>query len=116
MSLISIEKMEFYAYHGCFDEERKIGTWFNVDLSMEVDTAKAEETDNLDDTVNYQAVYAVVKREMMKSSNLLENVARRILNAVRESFPTVSSAKVKVKKLNPPLGGKMESVSVECQV
>ena len=113
MSLISIEKMEFYAYHGCFEEERKIGTWFNVDLSMEVDTSKAELSDNLEETVNYQEVYAVVKREMMISSNLLENVARRIINAVKKEFPAVSYAWVKVKKMNPPLGGKMESVSIE---
>ena len=116
MAIISIEKMEFYSYHGCFEEERKIGTWFNVDLSMEVDTSKAEETDNLEDTVNYQEVYAVVKREMMVSSKLLENVARRILNAIKKEFPTVSYAWVKVKKMNPPLGGKMESVSVEMEV
>ena len=115
MAIISIEKMEFYSYHGCFEEERKIGTWFNVDLSMEVDTSKSEETDNLDDTVNYQAVYAVVKREMMISSKLLENVARRIINAVKKEFPAVSYAWVKVKKMNPPLGGKMESVSVELE-
>ena len=115
MSLISIEKMEFYAYHGCFEEERKIGTWFNVDLSMEVDTSKAEISDNLEDTVNYQAVYAVVKREMMISSKLLEHVARRILDAVKQEFPAVSYAWVKIKKMNPPLGGKMESVSVELE-
>jgi len=115
MSLISIEKMEFYAYHGCFDEERKIGTWFNVDLSMEVDTSKAEESDSLEDTVNYQEVYQVVRKEMMISSKLLENVARRILTAIREAFPAVSYAWVKVKKMNPPLGGKMESVSVELE-
>ena len=116
MAIISIEKMEFYSYHGCFEEERKIGTWFNVDLSMEVDTSKAEETDNLDDTVNYQAVYAVVKREMMISSKLLEHVARRILDAVKQEFPAVSYAWVKIKKMNPPLGGKMESVSVEMEL
>ena len=113
MAIISIEKMEFYSYHGCFEEERKIGTWFNVDLSMEVDTSKAELSDNLEETVNYQEVYAVVKREMMISSNLLENVARRIINAVKKEFPAVSYAWVKVKKMNPPLGGKMESVSIE---
>ncbi len=116
MAIISIEKMEFYAYHGCFDEERKIGTWFNVDLSMEVDTSKAEETDNLEDTVNYQEVYQVVKREMTASSKLLENVAGRILKAVRKEFPAVSYAWVKIKKMNPPLGGKMESVSVESEL
>lgn len=116
MAIISIEKMEFYAYHGCFEEERKIGTWFNVDLSMEVDTSKAEVSDNLEDTVNYQEVYKVVQQEMMTSSNLLENVARRILTAIQKNFPAVSYAWVKVKKMNPPLGGKMESVSVEMEI
>ena len=115
MAIISIEKMEFYAYHGCFEEERKIGTWFSVDMSMEVDTSKAEMSDNLDDTVNYQAVYQVVKREMMVSSKLLEHVARRILTAVQKEFPTISYAWIKIKKMNPPLGGKMESVSVESE-
>ena len=71
MALISIEKMEFYAYHGCFEEEQKIGTWFNVDLSLEVDTSKAEKSDNIEDTVNYQAVYQVVKEQMMIPSHLL---------------------------------------------
>ena len=115
MAIISIEKMEFYAYHGCFEEERKIGTWFSVDMSMEVDTSKAEMSDNLDDTVNYQAVYQVVKREMMVSSKLLEHVARRILTAVQKEFPALSYAWIKIKKMNPPLGGKMESVSVEME-
>ena len=115
MAIISIEKMEFYAYHGCFEEERKIGTWFSVDMSMEVDTSKAEMSDNLDDTVNYQAVYQVVKREMMVPSKLLEHVARRILTAVQKEFPAVSYAWIKIKKMNPPLGGKMESVSVESE-
>lgn len=108
--------MEFYAYHGCFEEERKIGTWFNVDLSLEVDTSKAEKSDNLEDTVNYQAVYQVVKEQMMIPSHLLENVARRILDAIIKNFPAVSYAWVKVKKMNPPLGGVMESVSVEIEM
>lgn len=108
--------MEFYAYHGCFEEERKIGTWFNVDLSLEVDTSKAEKSDNLEDTVNYQSVYQVVKEQMMMPSHLLENVARRILDAIGRQFPAVSYAWVKVKKMNPPLGGVMESVSVEIEM
>lgn len=108
--------MEFYAYHGCFEEEQKIGTWFNVDLSLEVDTSKAEKSDNLEDTVNYQSVYQVVKEQMMIPSHLLENVARRILDAVGKNFPAVSYAWVKVKKMNPPLGGVMDSVSVEIEM
>lgn len=105
--------MEFYAHHGCFEEECKVGTWFMVDLSMEVDTKEAEVTDNLEVTVNYAEVYLTVKREMNIPSKLLENVAYRIKTAVLDEYPVVEQVKVKVQKLNPPLGGKMKSVAVE---
>ena len=105
--------MEFYAYHGHFEEEQKIGTWFSLDLTMEVDTSKAELTDELEDTVDYSAVYQVVKEQMMIPSKLLEHVGRRILNAVKDRFPDVTDAQLKIRKMNPPLGGKMDSVSLE---
>ena len=113
MSKITIENMEFYAYHGHFEEEQKIGTWFSLDLTMDVDTSKAELSDELDDTVDYSAVYQVVKEQMMIPSKLLENVGRRILNTIKERFPEVKDAQLKVRKMNPPLGGKMAFVSLE---
>ncbi|HSG68254.1 MAG TPA: dihydroneopterin aldolase [Bacteroidales bacterium] len=112
MSTISIEQMEFYAYHGCFKEEQIIGTRFLVDLYMEVDTEMAENSDELDDTVNYQEVYLLVKKEMEKKSKLLEHVGKRILDSMRQRFPEIRSAKVKISKMNPPLGGKMNNVSL----
>jgi len=113
MSVISIEGMEFFAYHGCFKEEAIIGTKFSIDLFLETDTSKAEKSDELRDTVNYQSVYAVVKDEMKTRSKLIEHVARRILQRIQKDFPMVSHAKIKIKKLNPPLGGKMDFVSLE---
>ena len=112
MSTISIEKMEFYAYHGCFQEEQIIGTRFLVDLYLETDTKKAEKTDELTDTVNYQEVYLLVKTEMEIKSKLLEHVGRRILDAIIKTFPEVNFAKLKISKMNPPLGGKMQNVSL----
>lgn len=112
MSTISIEGMEFYAYHGHFAEEQLIGTWFIVDLFLTTDTSVAEKSDNLHDTVNYMEVYQLVKREMETSSKLLEHVGRRILDTVRNHFSTVEHARVKVRKMNPPLGGKMDFVSL----
>jgi len=111
MSIISIENMEFYAYHGCFEEEQQIGAWFEIDLYLEVDTYKAETTDNLEDTVDYQSVYMTVKQQMTKKSRLLEHVARRILDAVMTEYP-VLSAEIKLRKKNPPLGGKTGGVSI----
>ncbi|GAB1419286.1 dihydroneopterin aldolase [Bacteroidales bacterium] len=112
MALITIEGMEFYAYHGHFAEEQLIGTWFTIDLFLTTDTSKAEISDNLHDTVNYLEVYQVVKREMEINSKLLEHLGRRIVGAVMTHFPTVTHARVKVKKMNPPLGGKMDFVSL----
>ena len=70
--------MRFYAHHGCFEQERAIGTHFHVDVVFETDTSQAEVSDNIGDTVSYLDVYQVVKREMAIPSNLLEHVARRI--------------------------------------
>lgn len=113
MSVISIEGMEFFAYHGCFKEEQVIGTKFNIDLFLDVDTCKAERSDKLEDTVNYQAVYLLVKQEMESKSKLLEHVGRRILERLQVAYPEVEKAKLKIRKLNPPLGGKMDFVSLE---
>lgn len=112
MALITINDMRFYAHHGCFEQERVIGTHFRVDLSFSIDTSKAEVSDNIVDTVSYLDVYQVVKAEMMTPSHLLEHVARRVGERVLIDFPAVDTVNVKVSKLNPPLGGQMDSVSV----
>lgn len=112
MGLISIESMEFFAYHGCFSEEQIIGTRFIVDLFIEADTYEAEQTDELSLTINYQEVFLLVKEQMAIKSKLLEHVGRRILNALLDQFPGVEYAEVKISKMNPPLGGKIGNVSL----
>jgi len=112
MSTIALENMEFYAYHGCFKEEQIIGTRFMVDLYLKADTTEAEESDDLKTTVNYQEVYLLVKEEMDIKSNLIEHVARRILKKLTKKYPQLLDVRIKLQKMNPPLGGKVESVSV----
>lgn len=112
MSFIDIEDMEFYAFHGCFAEEASIGTNFSVDLRAELDTSRAQQTDNIDDTVSYLDIYQIVKRQMEIPSHLLEHVAERIAVAVLREFSSINKVRVKVTKLNPPLGGKMRGVSL----
>jgi 7,8-dihydroneopterin aldolase/epimerase/oxygenase len=113
MGTISIEGMEFFAYHGCFKEEQIIGTRFTVDLFIEADTGEAEISDNLANTLNYQAVYGIVSEEMSVKSKLLENVARRMLDRLSLEFPQIISSRIKISKMNPPIGGKVERVCVE---
>ncbi|NJK84822.1 MAG: dihydroneopterin aldolase [Bacteroidales bacterium] len=112
MGLIELENMEFYAFHGHYREERIVGNRFLVNVTLETALEKAAQTDSLEDTLNYQKVYLIVKQEMAKKSHLLENIASRILDALYAHFDTIQSAKVKVSKLNPPMGGKMDCVSV----
>ncbi len=114
MGLIEIEGMDFFAYHGCFKEERVIGTRFTVDAWLTTDTSESETSDELKHTVNYQAVYALIRREMEQHSHLLEHVARRVIDALYREFPPLTYVKIKVSKLNPALadGGKIRQVSV----
>lgn len=112
MSLISLEGMEFYAYHGCFKEEQIIGTKFIIDLQISLDTTHPEKTDNLSDSLNYQNIYLLIKKEMQIKSNLLEHIGRRILNSLKKEFPNIENAILKISKLNPPLGGKIKNVSL----
>jgi len=112
MGKIQIEGMEFYAYHGCFQEEQVVGNKFLVDVAIETNTEQAQKTDSLHDTVNYQVVYNLVKEEMQVKAKLLENVAGRIIVNIHSHFPEIISVEVKVSKMNPPMGGKIDKVSV----
>jgi 7,8-dihydroneopterin aldolase/epimerase/oxygenase len=112
MGVIEIEGMEFYAYHGHFAEEQVVGNRFIVDLSIITDCSKAAKSDNLTDALNYLAVYQIIKAEMQIKSHLLEHVAGRILDRLYDGFDTIEKVKVKISKLNPPMGGQIEKVSV----
>jgi len=112
MGIIRIEDMEFYAFHGHFKEERIVGNRFLVDLTIETDMRIPAESDNLKDAVNYQRVYEIVKLQMEKKSHLLEHIAGRILDAIYAEVEGIKKATVKVSKMNPPMGGKIWSVSV----
>ena len=114
MGQIKLNEMEFYAYHGCYQQEQLIGNHFIVDITMETDMEAASHSDDLSDALNYAQVYELVKAEMAVRSYLLEHVCKRILDRLFENFSQLKRAEVCVAKLNPPVGGKMRSVSV-CQ-
>lgn len=112
MGVIQIENMEFYSFHGHFKEERIVGNKFLVNLTIETDMKAPAESDNLKDAVNYQRAYDIVKQQMETKSYLLEHIAGRILDALHAEMQGIQKVTVKVSKLNPPMGGKIGSVSV----
>jgi len=113
MAKIYLDGMNFYAHHGCYEEERTIGTNFRVDMQVTYDSKAAEKSDDIADAVSYLELYAAVKEEMEHPSHILENVARRILDRIVAQFPVVSSATVKITKLAPPLGGDVREAAIE---
>ena len=105
MGQIALEGLEFFAFHGYYDEEQKIGNKYGIDLYLHTDLRRAAESDNLHQTVNYETLYAVVLAEMKVPARLLEHLGHRIIDKIYERFPFVQSVKVSVYKFNPPLGG-----------
>ncbi len=105
---VELINLEFYAYHGCFSEEKIIGNHFRVSFSAETDVETPGKSDRLEDALNYQELYNMIKSQIKITSNLLESVAFRILNRAGELFPSITEAEVSISKLNPPLGGKAE--------
>lgn len=109
---IELKAMKFYAYHGVMPQETIVGNHFIVDLILTAPLQQAVVTDKLDDTINYAAVYTVVKQEMNIPSKLIEHAAGRILFALKEQFPALTAIDLKLSKLNPPFGGDIYSASV----
>ncbi len=112
MGTIKIKNIRVYAYHGCLIEEGKIGSDYSVNLSVKADLKNSAKTDNLSDTVDYVHLNKIVKEEMGIRTKLLETVADKILDRILFEIPLVEKVKVKVSKLNPPIGGNVELVSI----
>lgn len=111
-TIIELESMEFYAYHGCYETERVVGGRFMVDVTIETSVDEAARADRLDGSINYLNVFRIVKEQMERPSNIIENVAMRIIDGIYEKFPECIKVTTKVSKLTPPVGGKVEKVSV----
>ncbi len=112
---IAVEGIRLYAYHGCLDEEAKIGGNYLVDVYMETDFSEAAKTDDLTKTIDYCAIYEISKKEMAIRSKLIEQVADRIHKRIQKTFPALKKIRVKVTKLSPPMNGNVERVFVEIE-
>lgn len=110
---IKLTNIRAYSFHGCLTEEGKIGSDYRIDLSIKADLKKSAKSDELADTVDYVHLNKIVKEEMSIPSKLLEQVVERILKRIFKEIKMVQKATVTVSKINPPLGGDVEMVSVK---
>ncbi|MCS6820481.1 MAG: dihydroneopterin aldolase [Microscillaceae bacterium] len=105
LQTISIEGMEFYAYHGVMPQENQTGNRFTVDITVWTDFTLAAQTDTLEGTINYADLYQITAQAMQKPAKLLENLAYQIIQQIFERFPKAEKAKVTIYKHNPPVAG-----------
>ena len=113
MGKISISGIRVYAYHGCLAEETKIGSDYEVNVTVDTELKPSAKTDNLDLTIDYVSINAIVKEEMIQPSKLLENVVFRIIEKIILKHTNINEIEVSVAKKNPPISGDVREVVVK---
>jgi dihydroneopterin aldolase len=113
MGIIRLNNMNFYGYHGIYDFEKEQGTNFEIDLELFTPLTKSSKSDNIEDTINYEDVYEQVKKAFgSKSYFLLEKLADSISRSIFEEYK-IDKLIIRVRKINAPLDGKLDSVEIE---
>jgi 7,8-dihydroneopterin aldolase/epimerase/oxygenase len=104
-TVLTIENIECFSYHGCLEEEEAIGGRFSVDVIIDADFTKAMDSDDLSTTADYVLIHKVVREEMHIPSKLIEHVAGRLLKRFSGLYPHAANIIITVKKFNPPVNG-----------
>ncbi|GGE30665.1 dihydroneopterin aldolase [Sphingobacterium cellulitidis] len=101
---IALEEVRFYSPIGYYEEEQVLGNEFfvSVSVSFPFNNPDSEEIQN---TVNYEELYAILVEVMSPRRKLLESAAEDILNRVVEEYSHVQQIEVSIRKVNPPFGG-----------
>src|SRR5580700_7185123 len=108
MITIAIHGAEFFAYHGFYPEEQKLGTKFIVDIEVDFIPVNDLKEDKIANTVDYEQLYKVVAAEMKHTRKLIETVAQSIADEIKRKYPFIKRVQVTMKKLNPPFEGRVE--------
>lgn len=112
---VFIDEMRLHAYHGVLEQERTVGNDYIISARIGYPFARAMETDDVADTLNYAEVSEIITREMQKPSALLEHVAGRIINALTSSYSEINSINIKVTKIAPPMSIDCHGAGVEIE-
>ncbi len=115
-STIFVNDIQLHAYHGVMPQEQLTGNDYLVSVSAQYPIDKAITTDEVQHTLNYAMVYDIVKEEMGISSKLVEHVAGRIAQHLMKQFADISAVRVRVTKLNPPMGAQCAGAGVEVEM
>lgn len=107
-----MNNMQFHAFHGVYKQENIVGNTFLVDLKLGLDLSEACKSDLLESTINYASVFDEIKDVMGIPCKLIEHLAENICQRLKNNFKKIQTIEIKVTKVNPPIIGQLESVSI----
>ena len=111
---ISLNKLLFVGYHGLYPEEKKLGNNYSVEIDIDF-TPKQGVIDQLDQTIDYVNVYAIVKKWMEIPTPLLETLVGKIADDILSSQALANKVFVKITKLHLPISSFEGNVSVKIE-
>lgn len=109
---IEVNNIRLYAFHGCLEEEGKIGGNYSVNVHMRTDFSEAAQSDELAQTIDYVLVNKIVQEEMAIRSKLIEHVGQRIIYRIKQEINNLHAVRLKVTKICPPINGDVENVAI----
>lgn len=109
---IEVNGIQLYAFHGCLEEEGRIGGHYIVDVSLTTDFTSAALNDDLTQTVDYVDINRIVAEEMAIRSKLIEHVGQRISRRIFQELKAIEKLKVKITKVCPPINGDVQNVAI----
>ena len=112
MAKVSLKGMKFYAFHGYYEFERRVGCNFILDVEAELNINE-DPNEQIENTVNYESLYEICQMYMSKKYQLLESVAYDIAKHIKDQHEIVTKVKVTLAKMNPPLPGKVDKSEIE---
>jgi dihydroneopterin aldolase len=112
--IIRLNSIEIFAHHGVYDEEIEHGNHFEIDIEVEVPDSSGSSSDSLSNTLDYTQLYKTVNIiSENRRYNLLESLAHDICKKILEAFPAIENVGIRLRKLNPPIGGSVKNVELE---
>lgn len=115
MDIIEISGIKGFGFHGVFEEEKRNGQEFIVDIKINRDLKEAGIKDDLDKTINYASVIERVKDIIETGSfNLIEALAEEIAAKLKKEF-LIEKIRVRVHKPNAPISIEFQDISVSIE-
>ena len=111
MVTVQLNNLILHGHHGLYEEERKVVNTFEVNLSVAFDEKKSD-FDSIEDTVNYEELYKIVKQRMQAHTFLLEKICQGIIRKIKHQYPFVKEVNISVYKLQAPIENLQGKVGV----